>query len=149
MSEHILIATDGSDLAHRGIDKGLALAKALGATVSVVTVTEGYPIELDMRGMGSVMNPDQIVRHRDAQGTHAAEVLKAATDRATAAGMEIETVHVPDAFPAEAILATALDKKATMIVMASHGRRGLGRLLLGSQTAEVLAHSTIPVLVVR
>jgi nucleotide-binding universal stress UspA family protein len=149
MSEHIMIATDGSELSQRGIDLGLSLAKSMGARVTVVTVTEGYPVPLDMRGMGVVVNPELLAQHRDAQGTHAAEVLGAAAKRAEAAGMAIDTLHVPDAIPAEALLSAAADRKATMLVMASHGRRGLKRLLLGSQTAEVLAHSTIPVLVVR
>lgn len=58
-------------------------------------------------------------------------------------------LHVPDAHPAEAIVDAAKSEGCSLIVMASHGRRGLGRLLLGSQTAEVLAHSPVPVLVVR
>jgi nucleotide-binding universal stress UspA family protein len=149
MSEHILIATDGSDLANRGLDKGLTLARALGAKVTVITVTEGYPMPLDMHGMGAAISPESIAMYRDARKAHADKILTDARDRAAAAGVEVTALHLPDANAAEAILAAARDQGATMVVMASHGRRGLGRLLLGSQTAEVLAGATVPVLVVR
>lgn len=149
MSEHILIATDGSELATRGLERGLALARALGDRPTVVVVTEGYPVIPDMHGLAVDIDPVALDRHRDRQGTQAAGILRAASARAAAVGVEIDPVHIPDAFPAEAIVATALDRKATMIVMASHGHRGLKRMLMGSQTAEVLAHSPVPVLVVR
>ena len=71
---------------------------------------------------------------------------KAAADKL---GVVAETVHVSDALPAEAIMETAKSRGCSLIAMSSHGRRGLGRLLLGSQTSEVLAHSPVPVLVVR
>jgi nucleotide-binding universal stress UspA family protein len=71
---------------------------------------------------------------------------KAAADRA---GVAADTLHVPDRWPADAIIEVAEARGCNLIVMASHGRRGLGRLILGSQTSEVLAHSKIPVLVVR
>ena len=68
---------------------------------------------------------------------------------AKAAGVSCETVHVKDQHPAEGIIAAAKDKACDLIVMASHGRRGLGRLLLGSQANEVLTHSKVPALIVR
>lgn len=149
MQEHILIATDGSELAERGLDKGLAVAKALAAPVTVLTVTEGYPMPLEMRGMGAVVPSDLLARFRETQKGHADEILEKARQKAAAAGVEVTTLHVPDAHAAEAILSTAKAKGCTMLVMASHGRRGLGRVMMGSQTAEVLSHSTVPVLVVR
>jgi nucleotide-binding universal stress UspA family protein len=72
--------------------------------------------------------------------------VKAAAEKL---GVQAETLHVPDARPAEAILEAAQSRGSSLIAMSSHGRRGIGRLLLGSQTQEVLAHSPVPVLVVR
>jgi nucleotide-binding universal stress UspA family protein len=149
MTEHILIATDGSDLAQRGLDKGLSLAKGLGAKVTIMTVTPGFPTPYDMRGMGAIVNADSLAHYDETQKANAEVLLTAARQKAAAAGVEAVTLHVPDAHPAEAILTAARDHKATMVVMASHGRRGLGRILLGSQTSEVLSQSEVPVLVVR
>ena len=149
MSEHILIATDGSELSDRGLVKGLALAKALNARVTVVTMTPAYPMPIDMRGIGGVPHPDALAAYSDHQKAHADDILNAARQKALGAGVDIATLHVPDAHVADAILAAVQDKGATMVVMASHGRRGVGRLLLGSQTSEVLSHSKVPVLVVR
>jgi len=75
--------------------------------------------------------------------------INAAAQTAKTAGVACELVHVPDQHPAEGIIATAEKNGCDLIVMASHGRRALGRLLLGSQVNEVLAHSKIPVLIVR
>lgn len=149
MPEHILIATDGSELAERGLDKGLALARALDAPATVMTVTAAYPVPLDMRGMGAVVPPDELTRFEGAQKEQAERILDRARRKAAEAGVAVTALHVPDAHAAEAILETCKARACTMIVMASHGRRGLGRLLMGSQTTEVLAASPVPVLVVR
>lgn len=149
MYKHILISTDGSDVAQKGVDHGLSLAKTLGAKVTVVTVTERFPIYADVTGVGWVPGPTEVADYEASQKKWADGVLgkvKAAADKL---GVEAETVHVPDALPAEAILETAKSRGCSLIAMSSHGRRGLGRLLLGSQTSEVLAHSPVPVLVVR
>lgn len=87
--------------------------------------------------------------YAEQQARNAAAILTAAQERATAAGVTAEGVHVPEARPAEAILDTATARGAGLIVMASHGRRGLGRVLLGSQAAEVVNRAPVPVLVVR
>ncbi len=149
MYKHILISTDGSDVAQKGVDHGLSLAKALGAKVTIVTVTERFPIYADVTGIGWVPGPTEVADYEAGQKKWADGVLarmKAAADKL---GVEAETLHVPDALPAEAIIETAKSCGCGLIVMSSHGRRGLGRLLLGSQTSEVLAHSPVPVLVVR
>jgi len=148
MYSKILIATDGSDLADKGLDHGLALAKATGASVVIVTVTEIWS------GLAIAQNDGQnaakaIEVFEQAATDQAKAVLDAAAARARSAGIEPEVRHVRDRRPGTGILDTARDTAPDLIVMASHGRRGLNRVLLGSQTVEVLTHGTIPVLVVR
>jgi nucleotide-binding universal stress UspA family protein len=149
MYKHILISTDGSDVAQKGVDHGLSLAKSLGAKVTVITVTEPFPFHASTAGAGWVPLPEDISGYEEGQKKAADKLL--ATVREAAAKIEVaaDGLHVPDARPAEAIVETATTEGCSLIVMAPHGRRGLGRLLLGSQTAEVLAHSPVPVLVVR
>ena len=146
MYKHILIATDGSELAQKGVDHGLSLAKNLDAKVVVVTVTEPFPI---YAGEGWALGPGDFERYDADQIKFAQELLapiKASADRL---GVTCETRHVPNRRPAEAILDTAAEEDCSLIVMASHGRRGLERLFLGSQTQEVVSRSSLPVLVVR
>lgn len=147
--KHILIATDGSELAGHAMRQGLALAKALGAKVTIVTVTEP-PAAVGANFFalaGTTFDPLTAVV--EAQAEAAAATIKAAVTAAAAQGIEAETVVVEDSYPAEGIIHTAEEKGADLIVMASHGRRGIGRLLLGSQTTQVLTHTAIPVLVTR
>lgn len=146
MYKHILISNDGSDVARKGVDHGLALAKSLGAKATIVTVTERYPV---YPSPDWIPGPAEMEAYATIQKESATKILadvKAAADRA---GVAVETVHVPDAQPAEAIIATVKDRHCDLIVMSSHGRRGLRRILLGSQTSEVLVSSPVPVLVVR
>jgi nucleotide-binding universal stress UspA family protein len=90
-----------------------------------------------------------MVGYEASQKEAANKVLAAAKALADKMGVESETLHVPNSFPADAIIETAQTKHCSLIAMSSHGRRGLGRILLGSQTSEVLARSPVPVLVVR
>ncbi len=146
MYKHILIATDGSEVARKGVDHGLSLARSIGAKVTIVMVTERWPVYAGPEWIpGPTEMADYEARQKEAATTVLADV-KAAADRL---GVGAETVHVPEALPAEAIVATATERHSDLIVMASHGRRGLRRLLLGSQTSEVLVSSPVPVLVVR
>lgn len=150
MYNHMLISTDGSDVAQRGVDQGLSLAKALGAKVTIVTVTERFPIYTGgMAAAGWIPGPTEMAEYEAGQKEWADGVLARAKADADKLGVETETVHVPDALPAEAILDTAKARGCSLVVMSSHGRRGIGRLLLGSQTSEVLSHSPVPVLVIR
>ncbi len=149
MYTHILIATDGSDLARNGLDHGLSLAKALSGKVTIVTVTEPFPLVAGATASGWVAGPDDISRYEAGQEEFAKGVLVSAKASAERIGVRAETVHVADRWPADAIVELAGARDCNLIVMASHGRRGLGRLLLGSQTSEVLANSKVPVLVVR
>ena len=148
MYKHILIATDGSELATRGVRHGLGLARAVGASVTIVTVTEGWSaMELAREARGGSNNP--IAEFERLASATALGILEQARKVAQEEGVEVETIHVPEARPAEGIIATAEDKKCDLVVMASHGRRGIQRLFLGSQALEVLTRSKIPALIVR
>ncbi|MGB3642966.1 MAG: universal stress protein [Mesorhizobium sp.] len=149
MYNHILITTDGSDLAQRGVDQGLSLAKALGSKVTVVVATERFPIQGATTSSGWVGSPVDYERYDEGQKRFAGEILSAVKAEAGKLGVDANTVHVANAHPATAILEAAASYDCDLIVMASHGRRGISRMLMGSQTAEVLAHSHTPVLVVR
>jgi len=148
MYSKILIATDGTELAGKAVTQGLALAKQVGAEVAIVTVTEMWSVlEMAYQAQADVSRP--IERYETAEAEHAARILEPAAKKAAAAGVACTTTHVSDMHPAEGILEAAGKAGSDLIVMASHGRRGLERVLLGSQALEVLTHSKIPVLVVR
>lgn len=149
MYNHILISTDGSEVAKKGVDHGLTLAKALGARVTIVTVTERFPVYPGAAGFDYTFSDSLMADYETGQTEAANAVLSAAKQSAERLGVSAETLHVPNAQPAEAIVGTAKARNCSLIAMASHGRRGLGRLVLGSQAAEVLANSPVPVLVVR
>ena len=146
MYQHILVSTDGSDLARKGLDHALALAQSLGARVTIITVTERLPVYAGFDGGLTALAYSDYTASQRAGGE---QVLASAREAAAASGVAVETVLIENALPADAIIATAGAHGCDLIAMASHGRRGLGRLVLGSVTAEVLAHSDVPVLVVR
>ena len=147
MYSHILIATDGSDVGQKGVDHGLALAKALGARVLVLTVSEPFPASVS--ALAYAPSEAMLDDFESGQAKAASETLAAIKAEAGQAGVTAETMYVADAQPAEAILAAAQSHQCDLIVMGSHGRRGLGRLVLGSKAYEVVSHGHIPVLVVR
>lgn len=148
MYTRILIATDGSDLSRKGLDQGLALAKRLDADVTIVVVTEPtLPVASSTTmGWAPTFDPTAFEEAKAASATH---VLEEAARVAEPAGVRFTTLHIPDRFPAEGIVEAAKDRGCDLIVITSHGRRGVERLLLGSQTVEVLTHSHVPVLVVK
>jgi nucleotide-binding universal stress UspA family protein len=148
MYKRILIATDGSELAGRAVAHGLALAKEVKAPVTVVTVTPPWSaLQLAHEARMGSTNP--VHQFEDMAAASAKAVLDAAAQTAKAAGVACELVHVADQHPAEGIISVAEKQSCDLIVMASHGRRAVGRLLLGSQASEVLAHSKVPTLIVR
>ncbi len=150
MYKHILISTDGSEVAQKGLDHGLALAKEINAQVSVITVTESFPVYASAgAGVGAGWVPIEMADYDKVQDEFANRVFASVKQAAAQQGVAVETVHIRNAQPAEAIIETAKARGCDLIVMASHGRRGLGRLLLGSQTSEVVTRSPLPVLVVR
>lgn len=148
MYRNILIATDGSDLAGKAVDHGIMLAKEIGAPVSIVTVWEIWSSDEIASEIGvGAANPMQ--RIEEIATKFAEKILSTAKTAAQGAGVKCETIQVRDRAPAEAIIETADQKGCDLIVMASHGRRGLNRIILGSVTTEVLAYSKVPVLVLR
>jgi nucleotide-binding universal stress UspA family protein len=145
MYKHILIATDGSELAEKAVKQGLELAKRLGATVTAVTVTEPWPIAV----ADGVMVANAIPEYEHAAAQEASRTLAALGEQARKLGVACATVHVADRYPAEGIIELAKARNCDLIVMASHGRRGLAKLLLGSQATRVLTYSTTPVLICK
>jgi nucleotide-binding universal stress UspA family protein len=143
MFKHILIATDGSELATKAVVTGLELAKALAAKVTFVAVTEPRT-HLAPVSVALVVTEDDEVLKRAAEA-----VLAHANADAAKLNISCTTVHVSNAFPAESIVKEAKARDCDLIVMASHGRRGLARLVLGGEAFRVLTHSPIPVLVCR
>lgn len=147
MYTHILIPTDGSEFAQAGVDHGLSLAKALGSKVTIITVTEPFPVPTGGAGWG-VTRAD-IDNYNAARAKEAETMLASIKTTAEKMGIELETIHVPGSRAATAILEVAEQVGCNLIVMASHGRRGVKRLILGSQAAEVVSSSSVPVLVIR
>lgn len=145
MYKSILIPTDGSDFCERAIQQGVSLAKMMGAKVVAVTVTQ--PLHT---GIPRSLIPDNLLSTVENEIVKQANANLAGAERAAkAAGVPIETVRVSRDHPWEGIVHTAKDKGCDLIVMASHGRRGVSAVILGSETQKVLVHSTVPVLVVR
>jgi nucleotide-binding universal stress UspA family protein len=150
MYAKILLSTDGSDVARKGVEHGLALAKALNAEVTVITVSEPLPVDYGSgHASGWIPSPEEVHRFDEACKERASKVLDEVRAKTAQIGISAELLHIPNAHPAPAIIETAKSRGCDLIVMASHGRRGLRKLFLGSQTSEVLADGSVPVLVVR
>lgn len=148
MYKHILIATDGSELATKALDHGLALAKGVGARVTVVTVTEMWSA-MDIAHDVRQGRPYPIGHFEQIAAAGAKRILDDAARRAGALGVTCNCVHMTDQHPAEGIVDAVKDLACDLIVMASHGRRGVSRALLGSQAYEVLSRCSVPALIVR
>jgi nucleotide-binding universal stress UspA family protein len=148
MYKHILVPTDGSKLAAKGIKEGVKLAKALGATLTGVYVASPYfpPVYSEGAAVPHAFTRKQF----DALAKEAAAKALAAIERAAhEGGVACRTRVVTDPQPWHGILQAARAARCDAIVMSSHGRSALGGLLLGSETSRVLAHSRLPVLVTR
>jgi nucleotide-binding universal stress UspA family protein len=145
MYRHILIPTDGSDLAGKAVQHGIGFAKEVGARITALTVSEPFPM---MAAYPAVIQ-DAPASYRERSAEYAGRVLDAVANAVKAAGVACETVHVEAGQPYQAIIDTAESKQCDLIVMASHGRRGVSAIVLGSETVKVLTHSKIPVLVYR
>jgi nucleotide-binding universal stress UspA family protein len=148
MYKHILIATDGSALATKALEHGLALAQCFSAHVTIVTVTEQWSA-FDMAQEAREGRHDPIGQFEAIAAAAAKRILDGAIERGSALGVACDRIHIKDQYPAEGIIATAKDQECDLIVMGSRGRRGISRLLLGSQAYEVLTHCMVPALIVR
>jgi len=145
MYKHILIPTDGSPLSAKAIEQGMGLAKSLGAKVTGVTVS----IPFHTFALDPLMVSDTREQYKRDCEDRAEELLGAIRLAAEAAGVQCEVMNVVTADPYEGIIDTATSKGCDLIFMASHGRKGVSALVLGSETQKVLTHSKIPVLVCR
>jgi len=145
MYKHILIPTDGSELSGKAIQHGVALAKSEGAKVSGLTVTVPFHV--------FATDPDTLTdtpaSYKKRVAAAAAKYLEQIKNAAAVAGVACDAIPLEHEQPYQAIIDTAKKHGCDLIVMASHGRRGLSALVLGSETVKVLTHSTIPVLVYR
>ncbi|HEY6281472.1 MAG TPA: universal stress protein [Burkholderiales bacterium] len=145
MYKHILIPTDGSDLSKKAIKQGAAFAKSLRAKVTAVTVTPTF----HSIAAEPLMVTDTEQEYRKDSAARAKKLLDVAKSAARAAGIRFEGVHAVNDQPFAAIISTARRKGCDLIFMASHGRKGISALILGSETTKVLTHTKIPVLVCR
>jgi nucleotide-binding universal stress UspA family protein len=145
MYKHLLITTDGSELAQKALETGLKLAETLKAKASVITVTE----PADALVVGELIAVLPPAAYEENVAIAASKILARAKETADRLGQSCEMLHVKDRFPAEGIIGFAAEKGCDLIVMASHGRRGLRRLMLGSIANEVVSRSPVPVLICR
>jgi nucleotide-binding universal stress UspA family protein len=144
MYRSILIPTDGTEVTGKAVATAVELARLMGARLSTITVKEPFPYSAI-----SEMQPIPPQEFYDAQERIALRRVQDVVAAASAAGLACEAFTVEAVHPWEAILDHARTQGSDLIVMASHGRRGVGALLLGSETTRVLTHSQLPVLVVR
>ena len=147
MYKRILIATDGSKLSKMAVSSGIQLAELIGAQIIALKVIPRYPLSYFEGGMAiSTMDVAKIEKEWAENGQAAVDAVAAS---ALARGVKAKAVTIRSDMVAEAIINAAKKHKCDLIVMASHGRNGIKRLLMGSETQHVLTHSHIPVLVLR
>ena len=144
MFKHILVPVDGSDTAMKAVDKAVGLAKAFGCPITAIYVIDPYPFT----GVGTDFAFGQ-EQYLSAATAEAGEATRAAREQIEAAGVPVESRVIESHMPWRGILDTAEEIGADLIVMGSHGREGLEKLVLGSVTHRVLSHAKVPVLVVR
>lgn len=144
MYRNILVPTDGSDITAKAVTTAIALAKTVGAKLTVISVKEPFPYSAI-----SEMQPVPPQEFFDAQERIASARVKGVLNDAEAAGLTCAAFTVEALHPWEAIVDHAKAQSCDLIVMASHGRRGVSALLLGSETQKVLTHCQVPVLVVK
>ena len=145
MYTNILIPTDGSELSSKAVQHGVALAKRIGARVTALTVLPPFhALTTDTQ-----MLEDTLAQYHARMREHADGTLGAVAQAAKKLGVACELIRVEDEHPYRAIIDAAESKGCDLIVMASHGRRGIAAIVLGSETVKVLTHSKIPVLIHR
>ncbi len=147
MYQRILVATDGSDLSQKAVESALSLAATLKAEVVALKVVLHFPTSyFEGASAASIMDTGRIELEWAEKAQQLLDTVKTA---GAIRGVTVHTVVAHSDLVADTVIATAKKQHCDLIVMASHGRRGVGRLLLGSETQHVLTHSHIPVLVLR
>jgi len=147
MYRHILIPTDGSELANRAVIHGLSLAKSIGAKITALVVEPTFNVyDVPFSKMFQMTNA--FAEYAEHAKAHAARILTSVADSAKSNDVPCETTQVIHDHPYAAIVATAKERDCDLIVMASHGRSGIGAVVLGSVTTKVLTHTSIPTLVI-
>jgi nucleotide-binding universal stress UspA family protein len=147
MYKNLLVATDGSKLSSKAVAHAIGLAKAVGARMTAFYAAPDYPMPAYADGV--VYEPVSRKEYAKLAAEDAEKILKDVTAKAAAGGVTCTTTFAIAASPWEGILDAAKKNKCDAIVMASHGRRGVSAMLLGSETQKVLTHSKLPVIVVR
>jgi len=147
MYKRILVATDGSNLSKKAIASAIELAALSGAELIAVKVTPRYPQSYFEGSLPLSQTEVNKIEKQWADG--AQKTVDAVAKTAKSKGVSAKAVVVKSDIVSDAVIAAAKKHKADLIVMASHGRRGIKRLLLGSETQQVLTHANIPVLVLR
>ncbi|GAB6049899.1 universal stress protein [Hydrogenophilus islandicus] len=147
MFRHLLVPTDGSELSQAAVERAVTFAKRLEARITFFYAQPDFP--LPVYGEGALIDPTTPEQFRKAAEEEAKMILNAAKERASEAGVEADTDTVVSDAPAEAIIDAAERHGCDLIFIASHGRSGIAKLLLGSVTHKVLSHTKLPVLVYR
>ncbi len=147
MYKNLLVATDGSKLSEKAVSHAISLAQAVGSKLTVFYAAPDYPLPAYADGV--VYEPVSRKEYAKLAADDAKKILDLAVAKSSAAGVDCASAYTIAAAPWEAILAAAKKHKSDAIVMASHGRRGISAVLLGSETQKVLTHTKLPVIVVR
>lgn len=147
MYKRILIATDGSPLSNKAVQSGLQLACLTGAQIFALKIVPRYPVSYFEGGMAMPM--DEVAKVEKQWAQQAQAIVENIKTEAQEQGLKAKALIKSSDLIAESIIGTAKKHKCDLIVMASHGRRGLKRILMGSETTHVLTHSHVPVLVLR
>ncbi len=147
MYDSILVATDGSNLSKKAVSSAITLAALTGAELVAIKVIPRYP---QSYFEGSLpLGTQEVARVEEQWAEEGQAIVDAVKMAGETKGVKVKAITVKSDLVGDAIIAAAKKNKCDLIVMASHGRRGIKRLLLGSETQQVLTHSHIPVLVLR
>ncbi|WP_332671255.1 universal stress protein [Aromatoleum sp.] len=147
MFKHILVPTDGSPLSEGTVSRAVSFAKDAGARITFFYAQPDFPMPI--YGEGALIDPTTPEQFSKSAEAEARKILNSAKSEADAAGVAADTDTVVNEVPYEAVIDAAERHGCDLIFMASHGRRGIAGLLLGSETQKVLTHSKVPVLVYR
>ena len=147
MFKHLLVPTDGSELSESTVRRAISFAKDAGAKITFFYAQPDFPMPI--YGEGALIDPTTPEQFARASALEAEEILSRAKAAAEAEGVTVATDTTVNEVPYEAIIDASSRHGCDLIFMASHGRRGIASLLLGSETNKVLTHSTVPVLVYR